>query len=241
MVPFLSNNTHFETFRLTNNGLGIAGGQILSSALLANAEKCSNLGKKSSIKRIVCGRNRLENGSASHWAAAFKALGGLVEVRMPQNGIRMEGVKAIAKGLANNRDLQILDLQDNTMTKSGTRSLVKHLPSWPDLRELNLSDCLLGKAGGIALATSLSFGSNPKLETLKLAFGEFDKRTVEILSVAIAQHMPGLKSLDLCGNRVSEEDDCFEELRKALALHGNEDGLEECELMFLFISFCLNL
>lgn len=229
MVPFLSNNTHFETFRLTNNGLGIAGGQILSSALLTNAEKCSKLGKQSSIRRIICGRNRLENGSAGHWAKAFKALGGLVEIRMPQNGIRMEGVKAISEGLADNHNLQILDLQDNTMTKSGTRSLVKQLSAWPDLRELNLSDCLLGKAGGIALATKLGEGSNPKLEVLKLAFGEFDKRTVEILSVAVAQHLTELRSVDLSGNKVLEDDECFEELRKALELNGHEDALDERE------------
>jgi len=141
----------------------------------------------------------------------------------------MEGVKAISEGLADNHNLQILDLQDNTMTKSGTRSLVKQLSAWPDLRELNLSDCLLGKAGGIALATKLGEGSNPKLEVLKLAFGEFDKRTVEILSVAVAQHLTELRSVDLSGNKVLEDDECFEELRKALELNGHEDALDERE------------
>ena len=176
----------------------------------------------------MCGRNRLENGSASHWAEAFAAHGGLVEVRLPQNGIRMEGIAAIAQGLSKCPALEVLDLQDNTATKTGTRSIVKHLTAWPGLKVLNLSDCLLGPAGGIALATSLSLGSNAKLEELRLQYGEFDKRTVELLSTAVAQHLRELALLELNGNRFAEDDECVEDLRKALALHGHEDALDDC-------------
>lgn len=229
MVPFLKNNTWFQNFKLNNNGLGIAGGKIISQALLDNAKLCKEQGKESSLRVVVCGRNRLENGSAPNWAEAFAAHGELKQVRMPQNGIRMEGIAAISKGLSGNSKLEVLDLQDNTATKVGTRSIVSHLSSWPDLRVLNLSDCLLGGPGGIALATALAGGSNPKLEELKLQYGEFDKRTVEILSEAITQHLPNLKVLELNGNRFDAEDECVEGLRKALALHGNEDALDERE------------
>lgn len=75
------------------------------------------------------GRNRLENGSAPAFAEAFAALGSLVEVRMPQNGIRMEGIEAIVKGLRNNKNLEILDLQDNTATARGSRAIAASLPS----------------------------------------------------------------------------------------------------------------
>jgi len=227
MVPFLSNNTHFQTFKLNNNGLGIAGGKIISGALLSNAKLCKEQGKESSLKVIVCGRNRLENGSAPNWAEAFAAHGGLVEVRMPQNGIRMEGIKAIADGLSKCPTLEILDLQDNTATRTGTRSIVKHLSSWPELKVLNLSDCLVGASGGIALATALAEGSNKKLEVLKLQYGEFDKRTVEILTTAIGQHLSGLTTLELNGNRFDAEDECVEELKTALEAHGHEDALDE--------------
>lgn len=229
MVPFLSTNTHFQIFKLNNNGLGIWGGTVVSNALLENAKLCKQQGKESSLRVVVCGRNRLENGSAPHWAEAFAAHGHLAEVRMPQNGIRMEGIKQIADGLSKCATLEVLDLQDNTATKTGTRSIVKHLAAWPNLRVLNLSDCLLSSTGGIALATALSTGTNKHLEVLKLQYGEFDKRTVEILATAISQHMPRLTTLELNGNRFDAEDECVETLKKALELHGNEDALDECK------------
>lgn len=150
---------------------------------------------------------------------------------MPQNGIRMEGIQALAEGLSNCKELEHLDLQDNTATKTGTRAIVKHLGSWPNLKHLNLSDCLLGSAGGIALATSLSLGSNPKLESLKLQYGEMDKRAIELLSVAISQHLKELTVLELNGNRFSEDDECVEELKKALELWGHEEALDELDDM----------
>lgn len=229
MVPFLQSNTAFQRFKLNNNGMGPSGGTIVANALLENATRAKADGRTSQLRTVVCGRNRLENGSAPAWAAAYAAHGHLVEVRMPQNGIRMEGIAALAKGLAACPTLEVLDLQDNTATRSGTRAIVRQLTKWPHLREINLSDCLLGKAGGIALATSLSVGSNPKLETLKLQYGEFDKRTIEILAVAITQHLKELKTLEINGNQADPEDECIEKLREALALHGNEDALDERE------------
>ena len=218
---------------LNNNGLGPQGGSVIAQALSANADKCREEGKESSLRLIVCGRNRLENGSSKAWAECFEKHGKLVEVRMPQNGIRMEGITTLAQGLSACPTLEVLDLQDNTATKTGTRSIVKHLPTWPELRRLNLSDCLLGAQGGIALATSLDAGSNPKLEELRLQYGEFDKRTVELLSTAVAQHLKDLTVLELNGNKFSEDDDCVEDLRRALALHGHEDALDDRELPIL--------
>jgi Ran GTPase-activating protein 1 len=229
MVPFLSTNTSIMTFKLNNNGLGPTGGNIIASAILANALRAREQGRESKLRVIVCGRNRLENGSAGKWGEAFKALGGLKEVKMPQNGIRMEGIEDIVEGLRQCRDLESLDLQDNTATKTGTRAIVKALPSWPNLRHLNLSDCLISSVGGVALGTALGDGSNPKLESLKLQYGEFDGKTVELLAVAVAQHLKGLTCLELNGNRFAEDDECVEELRKALALHGNEDALDDRE------------
>lgn len=227
MVPFLEKNAP-PVFKLNNNGMGPAGGEIVANALLKNAQTVGE--GKSKLRVIVCGRNRLENGSAPAWAAAFAAHGNLTEVRMPQNGIRMEGIEALAKGLAKNAKLEHLDLQDNTATRTGTRAIVRVLEQWPALRVLNLSDCLLGKAGGIALATALADGSNPKLEVLKIQYGEFDKRTFEILATAIAQHLKQLTTLEVNGNQADPEDDCIVELRKALALHGHEDALDDREL-----------
>lgn len=234
MVPFLSTNTHFQNFRLNNNGLGPIGGKIIADALIANAEKCLKEGKETSLKILVCGRNRLENGSSKSWSEAFKLHSkSLKEVKMPQNGIRMEGIENLVNGLSHCSSLEVLDLQDNTATKTGTRALVKVLPSWKNLRILNLSDCILSSAGGIALGMMLSKGSNPNLEELRLAYGEFDKRTVELLETAVVGFMPKLAKMDLNGNRFDAEDECVEKLREALANNGHEDALDERKLFFI--------
>ncbi|WVW84668.1 hypothetical protein I302_106702 [Kwoniella bestiolae CBS 10118] len=231
MVPFLENNTHFSIFKLNNNGLGPIGGSIIAKALIKNGEKCQKEGKELNLRVLVCGRNRLENGSSSDWKEAFSLHKGLREVKMPQNGIRMEGIKNLSEGLSHCKELEVLDLQDNTATKVGTRAIVQHLSSWKNLRQLNLSDCLLGKSGGIGLMTSLSNGTNPSLEVLKLQYNELDKTAVEILSVAITQHLKGLRELELNGNRFAEDDECVEGLKKALESWGNEDALDELDDM----------
>jgi hypothetical protein len=155
---------------------------------------------------------------------------------MPQNGIRMEGIEALARGLAQCPNLEHLDLQDNTAARKGTRAIVARLHAWPQLRHLNLSDCLLGKAGGIALASRLQDGSNPLLESLKLQYNEMDKRTFEILAVAVAQHLKDLEVLELNGNQVDEDDDAIEQIKNALKEHDHEDALDDREWRLLFFA-----
>ncbi|QRV83124.1 Ran GTPase-activating protein [Ceratobasidium sp. AG-Ba] len=229
MVPFLTENKHFQVFKLNNNGLGIEGGQIIAGALLANAQ--SSDVHPTRLRTVICGRNRLENGSAPDWAKAFAAHGGLTEVRMPQNGIRMEGIQEIAQGLSKCSSLQVLDLQDNTMTESGSRAVAVALGSWSNLRSLNLSDCLLSPKGGIALATALKAGKCPKLEVLKVQYGEWDHRAINILAQAIQDKLPNLTTLELNGNRADPEDECITNIREALESHGHEDALDELEDM----------
>jgi Ran GTPase-activating protein 1 len=232
MVPFLTHNKHFQVFKLNNNGLGIAGGQTIANALLKNAETAKAEGiHPTRLRTVICGRNRLENGSAAAWASAFAAHGGLTEVRMPQNGIRMEGIAEIAKGLAKCPSLQVLDLQDNTCTESGSRAVAEGLRTWPDLRTLNLSDCLLGPKGGIAVATALREGRCPKLEVLKVQYGEWDHRALNILAEAIKDKLPNLTALELNGNRADPEDECITNVREALESHGHEDALDELDDM----------
>ncbi|CAE6436238.1 unnamed protein product [Rhizoctonia solani] len=232
MVPFLTHNRHFQVFKLNNNGLGIAGGEIVANALLANAEAAKAQGiHPTPLRTVICGRNRLENGSAPFWARAFAAHGGLTEVRMPQNGIRMEGIAEISKGLASCPNLQVLDLQDNTCTESGSRAVAESLKSWPDLRTLNLSDCLLSPKGGVALATALKEGRCTKLETLKVQYGEWDHRAISILAEAIKEKLPNLTALELNGNRADPEDGCITNIRDALESHDHGDALDELDDM----------
>ncbi|KAM0756441.1 putative Ran GTPase activator [Meredithblackwellia eburnea MCA 4105] len=230
MLELISSHVGLKVLKLNNNGMGPAGGTEIANALLANANKAKKEGRKPNLQTIICGRNRLENGSAPFFAAAFAALGSLVEVRMPQNGIRMEGIEAIAKGLRKNPDLEILDLQDNTATERGSRAIAGALSFWPKLHTLNLSDCLLRPRGGLSIMRSLSSGSNPKLATLKLQSNELDPVAVTELSVAIKLHLPLLVALELNGNYgESEEDECYVAVKEALEKWDHGDALDELD------------
>ncbi|KAK4705153.1 Ran GTPase-activating protein 1, partial [Phenoliferia sp. Uapishka_3] len=229
MLEFLSSHPSLQVLKLNNNGMGPAGGTEIAGALLANANKAKAEGRKPALRTIICGRNRLENGSAQAFADAFAALGSLVEVRMPQNGIRMEGIEAIVKGLRNNGDLEILDLQDNTATERGSRAIAASLPSWPKLKTLNLSDCLLRPRGGVSVMQALSRGSNPLLTTLRLQSNELDSRAIGILATAISLHLGSLTSLELNGNYGESEDECYVAVGKALAHWGHDDAMDELD------------
>lgn len=128
-LEFISGHAGLKTLKLNNNGMGPAGGAMIAGALLANAQKAKAAGRPAALETIICGRNRLENGSSQAFADAFAALGSLKEVRMPQNGIRPEGISAIVKGLSANKGLEVLDLQDNTATEQGSRAIAAALPS----------------------------------------------------------------------------------------------------------------
>jgi len=150
---------------------------------------------------------------------------------MFQNGIRMEGVEALADGLSACKNLEVLDLQDNTFTERGSRAVALALPSWPHLRELNLSDCLLKPKGGIALGTVFVQGVNPRLEVLKLAYGEFDARTIDLIAKAITDYWPHLRILELNGNVADPDDECITNVKDALEGHGQEDALDDLDDM----------
>lgn len=242
IVPFLTTNLDFNHFILNNNGLGPTGGNIIAEALLQSAFASKAKGQPSNLRTIVCGRNRLENGTSELLAKAFAAHGLLTSVRLPQNGIRMEGVAMLAAGLAENANLETLDMQDNTFTLPGSLAVARALPVWKSLKELNLSDCLLSRKGGIKLASVLEGGSNVELEVLRLQYGEMDKRTFEILAKAIKLHLPKLKTLELNGNLVDAEDESVEKIKEALEAHGHENALDERKShTFLFASPSLTL
>ncbi|KAF9077466.1 hypothetical protein BDP27DRAFT_1208589 [Rhodocollybia butyracea] len=223
MVPFLIKNRSFQVLKLNNNGLGPAGGQVLAGALLESATLSKKEGTPSNLRTFICGRNRLENGSASAWAEAFAAHGGLVEVRMPQNGIRMDGIIALAKGLAKNPKLQYIDLQDNTFGEEGAKAWANSMRAWPDLQTLNLSDCFLSANGEVPkLISTLAEGSNPKLQSLQLQNNNLEGDTAQLLAENIMENMRGLKSLELQENDFEEDDENLEALRVSLKQRGGK-------------------
>jgi Ran GTPase-activating protein 1 len=225
IVPFLSRNPSFQILRLNNNGLGPEGGTVIADALRDNAavRKAIPAEKRSSLRIFVCGRNRLEDGSASAWAEAFAAHGTLVEVRMPQNGIRMAGSAALAEGLAKNPGLELLDLQDNTLSQPGDQAFANALPSWPGLHTLNFSDCVLSEGGEIPqVIEALAKGSNPQLRTLQLQNDNLEDGTVAVLAQAIGTHLKAVTRIEFQENDADEENAGIETLRENLLVRGGK-------------------
>ncbi|KAH9041991.1 hypothetical protein EDB85DRAFT_1857433 [Lactarius pseudohatsudake] len=225
IVPFLSKNPSFQIFRLNNNGLGPEGGAVIANALRDNAavRKVIPIEGRSSLRTITCGRNRLEDGSAPAWAEAFAAHGTLVEVRMPQNGIRMDGSVALAEGLAKNAALEVLDLQDNTLSQPGDRAFAAALSSWPDLHTLNLSDCILSEEGEIPqVVDTLAKGSNPLLRTLQLQNNNLDNATVSALAGAIGTHLKIVTRIEFQENDAEEDEEATITLIENLTARGGK-------------------
>jgi Ran GTPase-activating protein 1 len=227
IVPFLTHNRSFQILKLNNNGLGPAGGAVLANALLESARLSKAEGRKSSLKTLICGRNRLEDGSAPVWADAFAAHGTLEEVRMPQNGIRMDGITALARGLAKCPNLRHLDLQDNTFTSdgklSGVAAWTDALGSWPELHTVNLSDCVLSTDGEVpTLVTAIANGSNPVIHTLQLQNNNLDTVTFELLAKSVATSLSGLMRLELQWNEIDEDDESLETIALTLKQRGGK-------------------
>ncbi|CAC5408097.1 RANGAP1 [Mytilus coruscus] len=152
-----------QELRLNNNGLGIGGGKMLSQSLLDCHKTSCQAGKPLALKVFVCGRNRQENEGAIALAQAFKTIGTLEEISMPQNGIHHPGITALAEALSENKQLKILNLNDNTFTKKGSQSIAKVLPNLQNLEVINFGDCLIKTDGAKILAKSLK-GGHTKLK-----------------------------------------------------------------------------
>ncbi|KAF7299679.1 hypothetical protein HMN09_00973400 [Mycena chlorophos] len=238
MVPFLTHNRSFQVLKLNNNGLGPAGGVVLANALLESAKLSAAEGKRSNLRTVICGRNRLEDGSAPSWAEAFAAHGTLQEIRMPQNGIRMAGISALAKGLAKCPDMRSIDLQDNTFIADGELEAVEAwtaaLKQWPQLTSLNLSDCVLASDGEVpTIITALASGSNPKLQTLQIQNNNLESESFEALADSIAK-LPALKLLEVQWNEVDDDNEHLQTLASHLKQRGgkvviNDEDEEEEE------------
>ncbi|KAF8966844.1 hypothetical protein BGZ46_000314, partial [Entomortierella lignicola] len=231
LVEFLTTNRNLQILKLNNNGLGVTGGKVLAQALMTAQERNVAENKKSSLRVIIAGRNRLENGSTPDLAKAFAAHGTLTHVAMPQNGIRMEGIEALAAGLTKCPGLEILDLQDNTFTIRGCRAFAAAIPTWSGLKRLNFGECLLSNKGTILLSQALAQGKNTKLESIDFTFAEMRENGVLELASVISGHLPNLTKLELNGNQVEEDSASIDAVRDALSRHNHHDALGDLDDM----------
>ncbi|KAJ3088013.1 hypothetical protein HK100_008177 [Physocladia obscura] len=225
-------NRSIRTLKLNNNGLGIEGGRLIATSLsdAAAANKNSDSAKTAvlpNMNTIIMGRNRLETVAAQHLSLlAFPVLPNLKELRMPQNGIRPEGIQVLLKALGQSCPLiEVLDLQDNTFTKPGSLALVAALPSWPNLTTLNIGDCLLGKAGSKAFLRAIT-PIAPKLESLIYTFNEMDLAGAQLIPGMLA-NKPQVHVLHLNGNMFDADNNVVDAIRAVLERNGHRNALDE--------------
>jgi len=220
--PFLSQHTPLQHLYLNNNGLGPSAGALVADALAQLAERKAEARKEGKdvpdLETVVCGRNRLETGSMAAWVKAYQANDKVKTVKMVQNGIRQEGIGMLLQhGLSACKQLEVVDLQDNTFTVLAARTLANVIPRWGDLVDLGVGDSLLGARGAVMLGEALAEGANAKVEVLRLQFNDIDAKGLKALTEAAAgAGMPRLRRVELNGNNFNEDDSNIEKLRDIL-------------------------
>ncbi|XP_059892906.1 ran GTPase-activating protein 1b isoform X1 [Gadus macrocephalus] len=210
-----------KVLRLNNCGMGIGGGQILAEALTECHRRSSALGAPLSLRVFIAGRNRLENEGAGALAKAFKLLGSLEEVHVPQNGINHPGIRALASAMQHNPHLRVLNLNDNTFTKRGALAMAQALRHLKNIQVINFGDCLVRTEGAVALSAVLREGL-PVLKELNLSFGEITEPAALLLAQAVL-NKPQMEKVDLNGNCLGEEG--CEALREAMEVMDRADML----------------
>jgi len=221
LVAFLSSHVPLQHLILNNNGLGPHAGILIADALTAlhsKKEEARKAGKTvPDLETVICGRNRLENGSMTAWAKAYSLHTGVKTVKMVQNGIRQEGIShLITDGLRHTKGIKVIDFQDNTFTILGAKALASVVPQWTEVQELGVGDSLLGAKGAILVANALAKGENKKLEILRLQYNDITAKGLESFTNAAKTGLPALKKIELNGNKFSEEDQSIMNLQQLL-------------------------
>lgn len=230
LVDFLSKHIPLQHLILNNNGMGPIAGTSIADALTSLAEK-KDAARKSDqntpyLQSIVCGRNRLENGSMVAWAKAYQAHSpGIKSVKMTQNGIRPEGIShLIASGLSKCSALEVLDMQDNTFTFAGATALAKAVKGWTNLRELGVGDDMLGARGSIKVFEALKTNQSKSVEVLRLQFNDINPAGLKTLLETAKESLSQLRRIELNGNKFDEDDPSIEALSEILSERKDEKG-----------------
>lgn len=225
---YLAKAVTLEHLILNNNGMGPFAGARIGRALfdLAVAKQAAG---QPSLKTFMCGRNRLENGLMEHLSIGLRNHKDLHTIRLYQNGIRPQGIATLVRSaLVRLSKLTVVDLQDNTLTRSASVALAGVLPKWTQLVELNLNDCLMGPKGLQVVVEALK-NALAELAVVKLQYNEMEEEALKVFIDTVHQ-LPGLQSVELNGNRFEEDGALVEKLVEKLEAHGAKlDDLDDLE------------
>lgn len=202
-----------NTLKLNNNGLGIGGGKILSEAFIDCHKSSTAAGTPFALKVFISGRNRLENEGAKALSKAFKTLGSLEEITMPQNGIRPEGVLSLAEAFKENKNLKCININDNTCTETGAKALSDCVHLLSNLETLNIGDCLVKDRGASILAPSLA--ASKSLKTIILSFNEIRREG----GLAVAKSMKNVSTLQMLNLDGNQLGDSVEEIQEVMSAY----------------------
>ena len=223
---FLRTCTNLESLELENNGLGPEGAEMVCNALLQN--------DKIKLKMLTINRNRLEEKGALALAKVIEKMKSFEHLEFYQNGISSKGMKAIFLALKENKNLEVLKINDN-ITKNALKDLIEILPGFTKLKIIDISDSItesdLGNKFGVELFKALS-----SIESLKEIYCNYNEIIDKNSQKEIFEYLKKFKNLkivQLKGNEINknlmkiyEKDISLEKLE---CFSDNEDELEEEE------------
>jgi Ran GTPase-activating protein 1 len=190
---------------LNNNGLGPEGGRIIAEALIESAQVRLAAEHGKPLRKVLIGRNRLENGSSAAFAKMLEAHPTIQEFALPQCGIRSEGIVILSGGLAKCSNVKSVDLQDNTFTTVGAKAFAEAIPSWKTLINLNIGDCMCEDEGSVLVMKALCEAPLVvTLESLNFQYNEMKEDGAQILAGSL-EKFTTLKTLVLNGNAFDPE------------------------------------
>jgi len=197
LVDLLTQNRNIKRLKLNNTGLGPEGSKIIAQGLSTSSNE-----KESHLQVFIAGRSRLEDVGIIALSEIFIGMKTLVELRVPQNGIRPEGFVRLFEALKENLNLQILDINDNNLSEEGANALVQILGDFTQLKHLDLGDCMIPKESIKTIIEILK--PNENLEYLNLCYNNIDDEVAEILAECLRNKF-NLKKLDINGNKLKDQ------------------------------------
>lgn len=205
MVELLSGSASLQDLILNNNGLGPEGGRIIAEALIDSAKARSECEHGRALRKVLIGRNRLENGSSAAFAKMLETHAEIEEFALPQCGIRSEGIIVLSGGLAKCNNLKSVDLQDNTFTTTGAKAFAEAIPVWKSLCTLNIGDCMCEEKGSVMIMKALVDAElSASLESFNFQYNEMREDGASILAENLSK-FTSLKRLMLNGNAFDPE------------------------------------